>query len=286
MGALNTAALDDIVAKIHGNNNGNPEQLFIYKDDRTGANALPTAVVGKWSSMFTQNGVGAVTGSAPGTTPRQCTNSTAGACYLTDASGGRDKYIVGASGHSVQQGTLIVYDRLADVSGLDATNTGVQTFAASASLTPSRNTGGKGNQIWLEVYTAIGSATNIVVNYTNENGTSGRTTPNVRFGASGFAEALRIMKCPLQAGDLGVQSVQSVQLASSTGTVGDFGVTLARPLFMIPLLTVGAATIRDLLLAPPNICKIEAGACVAFAFCPTVTAGNGHVFGHLQTVEV
>jgi hypothetical protein len=40
---------------------------------------------------------------------------------------------------------------------------------------------------------------------------------------------------PLQQGDSGVRAVASVTAAASTGTVGNFGVTLFKPLMSIPV---------------------------------------------------
>jgi hypothetical protein len=39
---------------------------------------------------------------------------------------------------------------------------------------------------------------------------------------------------PLQAGDRGVKSVESLTLSASTGTAGNFGLTLFRPIMTFP----------------------------------------------------
>ena len=64
-----------------------------------------------------------------------------------------------------QPGILVLYDRLLHIGGLNATTTAAQTVGGSLS----RYTGGAGNQIWVEIYTQIGTtATTITANYTNQ----------------------------------------------------------------------------------------------------------------------
>jgi hypothetical protein len=103
----------------------------------------------------------------------------------------------------------------------------------------SRYTSGEGVYIGITIYTAVGStATTLNVSYTNSQGTSGRTG-TVVFGGTGFNEANRMLLVPLASGDTGVLSVQSVRAQASTGTTGNFGVTLFKPLFMSFGITTG-----------------------------------------------
>ncbi|MGA1350948.1 MAG: hypothetical protein ACO31B_07405 [Burkholderiaceae bacterium] len=86
----------------------------------------------------------------------------------------------------------------------------------------------------ITIYTAVGStATTITATYTNQAGTGSRVTPTVVFGGTGFREVDRLFLLPLQEGDTGVRSVESVTIAASTGTAGNFGVTLFRPLYVL-----------------------------------------------------
>jgi hypothetical protein len=88
--------------------------------------------------------------------------------------------------------------------------------------------------IGLSIYAAVGTtATTVTASYTNQDNTSGRTTPAVVFGGTGFNAAGRMILLPLQEGDSGVRQVASVTIAASTGTAGNFGVVLFRPLLAI-----------------------------------------------------
>lgn len=128
-------------------------------------------------------------------------------------------------------GIYVLYDRLSHQGGLDGTSTSAQTTnLPTAALT--RYTSGAGVMIGLEIYTSIGSSgTTVTASYTNQAGTSGQTTKATAFGVASFNTSSRIIFLPLQDGDTGVKAVASVTLAQSSGTVGNFGVVLFKPLY-------------------------------------------------------
>lgn len=131
--------------------------------------------------------------------------------------------------------TLIIADRLSHQGGLDGNSASVQTTnLPTAALT--RYTSGVGVLGAIEIYTSIGATpTTFTVSYTNQAGTAGRTSQATDIGGSNFAEALLMLPIPLQQGDTGIRSVESVTLAAGTGTVGAFGITLYWPIALIPL---------------------------------------------------
>lgn len=84
-----------------------------------------------------------------------------------------------------------------------------------------------GTQIWLEAVTAFTGLQSINITYTNQSGVSGRTAGTV---ATGIAPTLgRLYQVPLQAGDVGVQKIESV--VSTVSTVGTFNVRVMRRLW-------------------------------------------------------
>lgn len=128
----------------------------------------------------------------------------------------------------------IIADRLSHQGGLSGTVTTAQTTnLPTAALT--RYTSGEGVQIGIEIYTAVGTtATTLTASYTNQAGTAGQTTKAVVFGGTSFNAAGRLIVLPLQDGDTGVRSVESVTLAASTvSAAGNFGVTLFKPLSIL-----------------------------------------------------
>lgn len=123
-------------------------------------------------------------------------------------------------------GTVHVYDSLWSCSGFNGTLTTAQAVTSMPALTrPDAN--GEGAEIWIQCYTATGAtASNITVQYTNQSGVASRSTVSTAMIVS--MPANRMFQVPLQSGDTGVRSIQSVTLSASTATAGNFGVTLMR----------------------------------------------------------
>lgn len=84
-----------------------------------------------------------------------------------------------------------------------------------------------GLQIWIEAVTAFTGFMSVAVTYTNQAGTAGRTTGTVATGVTPTVG--RMIQLPLQAGDSGVQKIESV--VGSVATVGTFNVLVLRPLW-------------------------------------------------------
>lgn len=84
-----------------------------------------------------------------------------------------------------------------------------------------------GTQIWIEAVTAFTGNPSVAVNYTNQAGVAGRSTGV--FATGNALTAGRMMQLPLQAGDTGVQKIESV--TATVATVGTFNVLVLRPLW-------------------------------------------------------
>jgi hypothetical protein len=136
--------------------------------------------------------------------------------------------------------------------------------------------------MWLEWYTATGSTgVTATISYTNQAGTAGQTT-TVSVGASQPANSC--LFAPLAAGDTGVQSVQSVLLSATTGTAGNFGVTLGYPYMYVwqPL----PANTRTLDYAKLGLPTIQPNAAIAFLlFQYGGSAAGDQVMGDLWIAQ-
>ena len=131
---------------------------------------------------------------------------------------------------------LILVDMLNLSGGLSGIVTTAQTTnLPTAALT--RFTSGEGVMAGLCIWTNIGAtATTATISYTNQAGTPGQISTATQIGGSNVANlAGRIIPIPLAAGDTGVRSVESVTLAGTTATAGNFGVCLFRPLAMMAM---------------------------------------------------
>lgn len=126
---------------------------------------------------------------------------------------------------------VLLIDRLWHNSGLDGTLATAQTINSVALTRP--DAVGLGTIMFIEVYTSTGvTSRTATVSYTNTVGTAGQTSGAATIPASppaGF-----VVPFPLATGDVGVKSIQSLTLSGSTGTAGNFGVTIARVLAAMP----------------------------------------------------
>jgi hypothetical protein len=273
--------LSDIIHRGTGGSDGNPESLFFFKDTRIDAAAAPSLVAGRMHSLWRYNGIPAG-GVIPGAAEIPI-NTTQGGLLQTNPGGTpqRQKWLLGWTGCNFQTGTLILYDRLLHCGGLSGTVTTAQTVGG----TLTRNTGGLGNQIWVEIYTPLGTtATTITASYTNELGTAGRTTVATTIGGADFNGATRLIPLPLASGDRGVRAVASVTVLASTGIVGNFGVTIAGPIGQAPIGAMGVGFIRDYISGLPAIPEIVPNACLAFAWVAQGTSAP-QLQGMLMFVE-
>ena len=277
------ADLSELINLQTGGNNGNPENIFYHKVPRVAGAAATNPIGGRGCSFWTYDGMPA--GGAVPTTGSIPDRTTQGAIPFTPATGGRDKHSIGASITSLSAGVYLLYDRLFHIGGLSGTSTAAQTVQGSpASPALTRNTGGAGNIAFYEIYTQIGATTTtLTMTYTNQAGAGSRTS-TISIGGTNFREVTRMQRIPLAAGDSGIQSVQQIQLSLSTGTVGNFGITIAQPLAWIPINSTGTMGWRDYTTGLPGIPVINPDACLALMFVAGTTTPP-EIYGTLATVE-
>lgn len=275
--------LSDLIHRQTGGNNGTPENLFFHKVPRVSGAAATAPLAGRGASLWTYDGM-----PASGATPTAAAipdRTTQGAIPFTAPGGSREKWLIGASVAPLTAGVYLLYDRLFHIGGLSAAATTAQTVQGSpASPALTRNTGGAGNMAFMEIYAQLGTtATTLTMTYTDQDGDTGNTS-TINIGAAGFREVTRMQRIPLAAGDSGIRSVQQVQLTATTGTAGNFGITIAQPLAWIPVGAAGTMGWRDYTTGLPGIPAIDPDACLAMMYIPA-TATATEIFGSLATVE-
>ena len=245
--------------------------------------AATATIGGRGASFWTYDGMPA--GGAVPTSGAIPDRSTTGAIPFTAPGGSRDKHLIGASITPLVAGVYLLYDRLFHIGGLSGTSTADQTIQddpASPALT--RNTGGAGNMAFYEIYTIIGTtATTLTMTYTNQAGTGSRTS-TIFIGGTAAREVTRMQRIPLAAGDSGIQSIEKVKLTATTGTLGNFGITIAQPLAWIPVGAGGTMGWRDYTTGLPGIPVINPDACLSLMFIPAGTTAP-EFFGSLATIE-
>jgi hypothetical protein len=199
---------------------------------------------------------------------------------IPGATSGKLQILGGRFNTSGTAGAMHVAIDLLNVSGgLSGTVTTEQTTnLPTAALT--RYTGGDGVRIGIVMYATVGTtATTISVRYTNQAGTANRTSTVTAFGSTGFREVGRLIQIPLQAGDTGARSVEGVTLTATTGTAGNFGVCLFKPLMGLSLDSTTGTMPLDAVSTGGMIgsmAEFDDDACLTFmGFSPITQAING-----------
>jgi hypothetical protein len=275
--------LSDLINRQSGGNSGNPNNLYFHKVPRVAGAAATAPIAGRGCSLWTYDGMPA--GGVVPTVAAIPDRTTTGALPFVAATGGRDLHLIGTSITPLTAGVYLLYDRLFHIGGLSGVSTADQTVQGS---TPSpaltRNTGGAGNIAWYEIYTVIGTTpTTLTMTYTDQAGNTGQTA-TINIGGTGFREVTRAQRIPLAAGDTGLRAIEKVKLTATTGTAGDFGITIAQPLAWIPVGAAGTAGWRDYTTGLPGIPVINPDACLALMFIPAAATAT-EVWGSLATVE-
>lgn len=126
---------------------------------------------------------------------------------------------------------LEVKDRIWHAGSVVMTTLATTTFTGQPSALGRFPDGaGVGTEIWIEINAAVSAtATTVAVGYTNSAGTAGRTTGATATLASYITG--RLIQRPLQAGDVGVQKIDSVTIGGTVASAGSVNVILARPLW-------------------------------------------------------
>lgn len=216
----------------------------VYKDAVTGEAAGVLH-----SSLYLTGSPGAGAAPSPGMAGAALT-SYAGQIPFPAAVASKNVYLarlILSQGGSV--GAISIYDRLWHQSGIVVTTTTGQTINSVAF--PARDldgsVNGRGVQVGIEVSTVTGNGgaiSNTTLTYTNSLGSSGKTATIASFPATGVAGSL--VPFSLAAGDVGVQSIQTVTLGTSYVS-GTIHLVAFREIATIPLPTANVAGVFDAL---------------------------------------
>ena len=208
------------------------------------------------------------------------------------------KHIVNASAGTSAATTAPAVLMLVDLLGFyrvtSVTTTTAQTLDNTVTLP--RYTDGAGVMAfaWNTNATAMGAATpTITLNYTNQAGTAGRTTPAVlptcKTAAanglilySGTGAGKYNPFIPLAGGDTGIRSIQSLTLSASYVS-GEFAIALCKPLITLPIGAFGVVTERDYVNGLPSLPRVYDGANLIWLMgSGAATPVNSGLFGHVD----
>lgn len=222
--------MDKLVAALAGS-----QRFNIYKA------SISAQAAGSFIDLLIANGFPSA-GAAPATgNGTYYTPGTNGVLPVQNAASGKANYLLQLGLACSSVCCLILYDRIWAVSGYSGTVTAAQ--GPSTPPTLPRWSPGDGVECWMEVYTALGSTSvTATLNYTNQDGTSGRSASLTVPASMG---ANRMLPFPYQGGDRGVQTIASVTLSASTGTAGNFGLTLLRRIAEVEVTAANIGRVLD-----------------------------------------
>jgi hypothetical protein len=197
------------------------------------------------------------------------------------------KAVVNGNTATVAPGTLLLVDTLLYYPTILSTSATTQTLTNGSALT--RYTNGNGNRAFMVHTVASGANTpTVAMSYTRQN-TGGTDTGRAlgattafnasvgigRFPHSGTSANNRGPFLPLQSGDTGIRSVQSVTVTTPHATTGTMALVICQPL----------AEIMDFLSAAPSLPQVVDGACLNLLYQPAGAAANGSIInGSLEFV--
>ena len=252
-------------------------QLFFFQK------ASITSVAAYWYRLWNAAGFpGAGVDPTPALQGFACNKALAGSLPFNNPTAPATLHMLSFGAGGPVLGSLMIYDRLWHVGGINLNINTLQSFTGV--LAPTRHTDGINNLLLLEITTASGTTTTtITVLYTNTADVSGRSA-TVTLPAA----AQPINRCwflGLQAGDIGVKSVQSIQLSAATGAAGVANLVMfnAAEVVVTPWVT-NQWTERDLVLQMANMPRVLDDACLALMVLASATATNV-ITGRLQLAE-
>ena len=284
---------DDLINQVSTNGK------FYRADWQKSTFATTAHTAGMWYSLFRGGGnppADAILGTGTNLAFQALTDATTNATGIQHGGAvGGFKVLLNAAAQTAAATTAPCVLMLVDLLGFypvtSVTTTGAQTLNNTVTLP--RYTDGAGVQAFITPSTVMGAATpNISIGYTNSASTAGRATPatlpigntaaavtSVVYSGTGAGKFGPFM--PLQAGDAGIKSVQSISLSASYVS-GVLNLVLCRPLLTLPITTLGVTAERDLINQLNSGPRVYDGACLAWlmlagAATPVAAPLSGHL---------
>lgn len=176
---------------------------------------------------------------------------------------------------------------------IDITTAGTGTHTINTLLPRYTNGAGLKSIFWNTNATALGAATpNLSLGYTNSEQTASRATPTtLPIGKTTPANGLILYSgtgsgkynpyMPMQGADAGIAEINTIQNSTSYVS-GEYSVGLVRPLFNMPITTLGIASEREFFSqVPGGLPRLYDGAALYWiinsgAATPTNSAFQGH----------
>lgn len=285
---------DNLITNVSGNGQ------FYRADWQKSSFATTAHTAGMWYCLFRGGGnppADTILGTGTNLAFQALTDTTANATGIQHGGNvnGGFKVLLNAAAQTAAATTAPCVLMLVDLLGFYPITTVTTTTAQTLNntVTLPRYTNGAGVQAFLTPSTVMGAATpNLSIGYTNSAGTASRATPatlpigltaapvtSIVYSGTGNGKFGPFM--PLQAGDAGIRSVQTVTISASYLS-GVLNLVLAKPLLTLPITTLGVTAERDLVNQLASMPRVYDGACLAWlmlagAATPVASPLSGHL---------
>lgn len=187
--------------------------------------------------------------------------------------------------------TMLMLDYIGFYGFLDESITGEQPL--DNTVAPTRYADGRGVQLMPVVVASQSGGQTFAFSYTNQDGVSGRMTRPVKMTTQAVnGTILHSLSAgdqyggpflPLQAGDSGVRSVQSVTIGG-VGDVGLFALVMVKPLATLDIRGIDAPTEIDYLTdCGCSLPEIQDDAYLNFTVLPVGTLSSAPIHGIIET---
>jgi hypothetical protein len=249
----------------------------------------PTTAAAGHYSLWQSTGnpaAGSYTGTRAATQLLRTTQGALGP--VSNAASGKKLFANAATARASNAvGTLTIWDALLYYAACDHTINTLQNMTNAVALP--RYTTGEGVHAFLDTTTGLGAtAQTVQIGYTNSAGTpvSGRTSVAHAIQASSVQGRIchGLLTLPLQSGDSGITSVQTIQF-SAANTTGASALVLAKRLFSIPMAGTNVDGEFDAVLRR-DLPQIQEDACLFATWSAGTTASAPNMTGFLDLVSL
>jgi hypothetical protein len=241
--------------------------------------SMTTEGAGTWQSLWKATGLPAPGSSPPAYTAGSGyspTKETAGAFSFGNPTSPALSYLAQMRASSSIAGSLYLVDRLWHCSGFSATVTSAQTITTPGTLPSGRDSNnGADVEPWIEIYTAPG-ATGANWDLTGTDAL-GATSKTWRYTHPANAETVGQMAPMFSGGSApatchGIRVPSSMLCSASSGTAGNFGVTLLRRICELPMNMANMTSVLDAIGC--GLPRIYDDSCLALMVqCTATTSG-------------
>lgn len=264
-------SMDDLVLGLA---NSQDQQLFFPSVTQAAGGWI-------WMNRATTSSFGIIADPAVASSGGTTFNQTAGTPGYPRWTAGSGNAYIGRVGVALDKvGTMHIYDMHWACSGFNGTLLTSQDITGFSGM-PSRNPTALGAELWMWVLTPIGAtAKTVTVTYTNQDGVGSRTSIPVTTIVS--MPAYRMLQIPLQSGDTGITSIESVKLSGSTGTAGNFGLIVMNRICSVAQVVANVGNSLD--FATLGLPKISDDSCISFVNQGSTTT-TGITMGQMSIIH-